>query len=644
MEELDSLTIRIAKSPKEIALWEHLMSNYHYLGYQKMFGKRLQYIVWTGHQPLAAISFHSTIKNLMCRDRYIGWNQTQKQQFYHHMVNNNRFLVLPWIQTKNLASWTLAHAMQCVKTDWFNLTGSEPLLIETFVDTLKYTGTSYYAANFKNIGQTKGFKKDKQGFSYHGLVKDVFIYEVNKDFRNIIDCKQETSNIISLSRPARIIKKQEEMRMLMHQYEFAPNLLEKVGLTPEHVVEIPALLASYHEYFYPSYTHVNQRALGLTYLAGLMSPLERKSIEPIALAYLSGTDQRSGVRNLQRFMTESTWSLPIMKDIHQTREAAKLVHSNMSMINVDESDFLKKGKHSAGVARQYYGLTGTTDNCQAGVFMSVTDGTRCALMDTQLYIPKAWFEDDHEELRAKCEFPEGLAFENRGEIALNMIRNFSEQTNFDFQWVGCDSYFGTGKDFRKQIKGLGYKYFADITKVTQILIDIPEPQKKFYSNGTPRKPNMKAAVQSHSVSVETLVKADTSPWRRTILSEGAKGPIIALVKCLRVIEINEQGLPGDTVWLYVRKFLNGTLKFSFSNAPADTPVEVLDQASISRWTIEQCFEECKSELGLDHYEVRSYPAWHKHMQLVFLAHSFLYDLMDTYKKKQIPPPPATNPS
>ncbi|MEW6242782.1 MAG: hypothetical protein AB1497_00625 [Bacillota bacterium] len=121
---------------------------------------------------------------------------------------------------------------------------------------------------------------------------------------------------------------------------------------------------------------------------------------------------------------------------------------------------------------------------------------------------------------------------------------------------------------------------------------------------------------------------ESVPWQRIILAEGAKGPIIADVKCVRCVycysstKYGNYVVPKEPVWLYIRRYANGKIKYSLSNAPEDTPRGVLDRVATMRWPIEQCFEECKSQLGMGHYETRSYLAWYRHMLFVMIAHLF----------------------
>ena len=133
------------------------------------------------------------------------------------------------------------------------------------------------------------------------------------------------------------------------------------------------------------------------------------------------------------------------------------------------------------------------------------------------------------------------------------------------------------------------------------------------------------------VQVSQIATDDSIPWERVILGEGSQGPIVADVKVLRVFECRDK-LPGKEVWLYIRRFMDGKLKFSLSNAPADIQRADLDRAATLRWPIEQCFEECKSFLGLGHCEARSWNAWHLYILFILIAHLFILEVRQHFKK------------
>jgi SRSO17 transposase len=417
--------------------------------------------------------------------------------------------------------------------------------------------------------------------------------------------------------------KKEAKRMQIQSNDWNPHLLAEAGITPETVKELSSHLKSYSEYYGSSYTHKNQSMYGETYLIGLMSNLARKSAEPIALKYLNENE----VRGLQRFFKASPWKYETMKDLYQLR-LSSLISSPDSMLTLDPSDFPKKGKESAGVARQHCGAMGKTENCQSGVFIGYTSDVGYGLIDSKLYMPEKWFDDEYEERRLDCAVPDDLVFQTKIEIAIELIQNTKNKGYFPAKWLGVDSFFGRNAGFLDTVADDFY-YFADLLSnmrvfTTDVTVAVPE-----YRGKGKRPTKMKASIAP--VAVSDIMEDHSVPWKTVVLGESSKGPIISDVKCLRVFEYRD-GLPGRESWLYIRKFSDGKIKYSLSNAPEDTTLETLNRVSLLRWPIEQCFEECKKELGMDHYEIRSYTGWHRHMLFVFLAQLFLLEIRFLFKK------------
>jgi SRSO17 transposase len=302
------------------------------------------------------------------------------------------------------------------------------------------------------------------------------------------------------------------------------------------------------------------------------------------------------------------------------------------MINVDETDFLKKGKNSAGVMRQYCGRIGKVDSCQAGIFIGYASEKGYGLINGRLYVPEKWMDDEHADLRLKCKFPEEIKYKDKCSIFLDLLSEVRMSGYFPAKWIGCDSTFGANHKVRESLNKMGYYYFANIRSDMNIWPSMPEMR---VANRKDKEGNpMEKWPTSKPISVYDFVIQDTSLWNEIVMGEGSKGPIINYIKTFRVYE-NIDGFPGREVWLYVRKFENGELKFAFCNAPGDTPLETLDKVALLRWSIEQCFEECKTELGMNHYEVRSYNGWHRHMLLVMVAHEFLCEVQNMLKKTSI---------
>jgi SRSO17 transposase len=303
------------------------------------------------------------------------------------------------------------------------------------------------------------------------------------------------------------------------------------------------------------------------------------------------------------------------------KRLADAISEDGGMANVDGSDFPKKGNKSVGVSRQHCGTLGKIENCQAGVFVGYSSDIGYGLVDYRLYMPKSWMGDENKERRDECHVPEDLEFKTKVELASEMISNMIETGLFKVKWVGADSNFGRNKEFLKTLPE-GTLYFADI------LFNM----KVFPLTG----PAGSGIAAEDSVKVCDVATDESIGWERTILAEGSKGPIIAEDKCVRVHDNDSngktKGKPGAELWLYIRKYPDGKLKYALSNAPYETPMSELRRAGTMRWPIEQCFEECKDELGMDHYETRSWVTWHRHMLFVLIAHLFLLEVRLGSKK------------
>jgi SRSO17 transposase len=182
--------------------------------------------------------------------------------------------------------------------------------------------------------------------------------------------------------------------------------------------------------------------------------------------------------------------------------------------------------------------------------------------------------------------PEEVAFKTKVELASEMIDNVAKAGIFKAKWVGADSFFGRNKDFLKKLPE-GMLYFADI------LFNM----KVFPLAG----PAGSGIAASESIMASEVAADENISWVRIILAEGAKGPIIAEEKCIRVFDNDSthgkaKGVPGEELWLYIRRYADGKLKYALSDAPLDTPITELRRAATMRWPIEQCFEECKDDL------------------------------------------------
>ena len=183
LQELLPLSFEIVTAKHKSALWNELIERYHYLASSRLYGARMRYLVYSGDEIIAALGFSAAAWQIEPRDRFIGWNQEIRRRNLQLIVNNSRFLILPWIKCQNLVSTLLSQVIKRLPDDWEETYGYRPVLLETFVDGEMFGGTSYIASNWIYVGFTKG--KGRQGKGRKRIVseKDIFLYPLQKDFR-----------------------------------------------------------------------------------------------------------------------------------------------------------------------------------------------------------------------------------------------------------------------------------------------------------------------------------------------------------------------------------------------------------------------------------------------------------------------------
>jgi len=413
---------------------------------------------------------------------------------------------------------------------------------------------------------------------------------------------------------------------------FDPIALEAWYSDEESSLFIQTELEKYLQNYSSCFCSEPQRKLFRTFIRGLLSSLDRKSIEPIAL-HFSGVKY---VRPLQQFFSRSPFKEQSLLDIYQELLSEQVVEEN-GMLSVDDTGFVKKGKHSAGVKRQYCGRLGKTENCQSGVFLAYAGKNGYGLVDCELSLPQEWFSQDFSQLYKECRIPEDKEFSTKNEIAQRMLNRAMCSGLFQARWVGCDAAYGNDHDF---LDGLelpkGVWYFAATNAKEQVFREYPE---MFYPERGRGRPRKHPVLSGKPVSVQEIAEEPSIPWETVVLAEGAKGPIMAERKCIRCFACRKDGnrnyvKAGEEIWLYLRKYADGEIKYFVSNAPGELPVHELDRAATLRWPIEQCFEECKSNLGMGHYECRSYQGWKRHMLFVMTAHLFTIHIREIFKKKR----------
>jgi len=404
-----------------------------------------------------------------------------------------------------------------------------------------------------------------------------------------------------------------------------------LGIFVDITDRIRHLFASHLER-YVGYLGSKQNRIHLVaMLKGLLSDLERKSIEPIAIAY----EGSENVRNLTNFMGVNKWDDDGMLAEYRRDASGVLAHED-GMITVDETGFPKKGGNSVGVGRQYCRRVGKIDNCQIGVFAGYVGPSGYCLIDCELYMPEAWFDASHIGLRKKCGVPPSLKFKTKTRMASEMIKKATASGLFPAKYVGADSVYGSNPEFLDTIPE-GIIYFADVKSDQFVFVGRPEMVVQPYS-GMGRKPT-RGSPEFPPRTVKEIAEDKSLPWNDVVLDIGAKGPIITNDKFLRVVEVRDKK-PGKDIWLYVRKLADGRIKYALCNETAEAAAEDLRRIALMRWSIEQCFQECKEYLGMDHYESRSWVGWRRHMLLCIIAHLFVIKLRMEFSCEPQSPGPA----
>ena len=322
------------------------------------------------------------------------------------------------------------------------------------------------------------------------------------------------------------------------------------------------------------------------YLQGLLSPAERKNSWQLAEMLGESTPYA-----IQQFLYRGVWDADALRDDLRWY-AVEQLGSEEAVLVVDETGFIKKGTHSAGVQRQYSGTAGRIENCQIGVFLAYATAEGTALIDRALYLPQSWSED-----RTRCRqagIPDDVAFATKPEMALSMLKQAAAE-GVPFGWVTGDSIYGDYRSFRLWLETLPKRYVMAVSAKEYVFIGWEQ------------------------VRVSKLVQQlPADGWTRLSAGNGAKGPRLY---DWQILPVNAPPVSGWRRWLLVRRSLEdpADLATFVCCAPAETSLTTLVQVAGSRWRIECAFEEAKGEVGLDEYEVRSYAGWYRHVTLACLA-------------------------
>ncbi len=327
------------------------------------------------------------------------------------------------------------------------------------------------------------------------------------------------------------------------------------------------------------------------YLAGLLGRIERKNGWQLAEAI--GERDPQGV---QRLLNSAKWDADEVRDDLREYVVEHLADEETGVLIVDETGFLKKGEKSVGVARQYTGTAGDTVNCQVGVFLAYASKEGAAFVDRALYLPRAWANAPAR--RTEAGVPEELVFRNKVELAEIMLERAFEAA-VPARWVVADSFYGRSHAFRVWLEERAHPYAVMVPKTNSVPLKGRKKKIEHYVQRLPKEAFSEVRPAGDA--------GGRRPWEWV---------------CMDLAPDPEKSMRR---WLLVRRSTDDPEDLSFYQAygPEGTSVEELVRVCQDRWAVEECFAEAKGEVGLDHYEVRRWDSWHRHVTLCLLAHAFL---------------------
>jgi SRSO17 transposase len=347
--------------------------------------------------------------------------------------------------------------------------------------------------------------------------------------------------------------------------------------------------------------------------------------ETATFAAMAAVVEDSCEQQFQHFISNAPWRHePVIEQI--ARDADRLLGGAPdSALLLDESSFVKQGDRSVGVARQWCGRLGKVDNCQVAVFAVLTDGARHTPVDMRLYLPQRWINDPARCDRAEIPM-EARTMRAKTELALEMVQA-ARARGMRFGWVGMDGGYGKDPAFLRALDEMGETFIADVHATQRVWSEppglyVPAPQS---TRGCPPS-KQHAAVDG--ITVEKLVAGfGADDWTRCTLRESTRGPLQVDLAHRRVWVWDGAEAAARCWHLVVRREVGAPkkIKYSLSNASADTKRERLAQMQGGRYWVERAFEDAKGECGLADYQALGWRAWHHHVTMVMLAMLFIVE-------------------
>lgn len=349
-----------------------------------------------------------------------------------------------------------------------------------------------------------------------------------------------------------------------------------------------------HARIAPRFARAEPRQRVLSYLKGILSSCQRKN--GWQLAELMGEMTPDG---MQRLLSTAKWDANSVRDDLQSYIVEHLEASPAIGV-LDETGFLKQGNKSVGVGRQYSGTAGRVENCQIGVFLGYATNKGFAFLEREIYLPKEWAND--QQRREIAGVPESVKFATKPQLARMMLER-AQAARVALAWITGDTVYGNDRCLREWLEENYQAYVLAVACTERVWID--------------------GSTGSTQVAVEQVIaEQPIETWHRLSCGQGSKGP---REYDWTKIELVSGQQSGWSRWVLVRRSLSNPAQLAYFMVFAPNGTSVLEAVRVAgaRWSIEMGFEITKDELGLDHYEVRSWRAWYRHVTLVLLAHTVL---------------------
>jgi SRSO17 transposase len=387
----------------------------------------------------------------------------------------------------------------------------------------------------------------------------------------------------------------------------AQALLADAVVTPDEVRGCQDRITTFLQRYLPRFYRAEQRTHAALVVRGLLSGLQRKTCEPIAVE--AGAHRKP----VQNFVGSGRWDdQAVMAELRG--HVREVLADPQAVLILDPSGFPKSGGESCGVARQWCGRLGKQDNCQLGVFLAYAAPGGYAPLDRQLYLPEGWASDPVR--REKCHVPEAVTFKESWRIAVDLLGRCRK--DLPHAWVGGDDEMGRPARFRGWLRRHGERYVLDVPCDTNVRdLERRRPPRRRAGRGRKREvPFCRADAWA--------ARQPDSRWTRLTVRDGERGPLRVDAMAVRV-RTKEERRVGPEERLVVMRTVEATPRtdYSLSNAGPEVPLSELVRVRVTRHRIEEVFGAAKGEVGLGQYEVRSWVGWHHHMTLSLLALWFL---------------------